>query len=82
LKVKAKVQLKLNIHVGAFIEISPKGFTLRIKVEIGKILFNLPQILIYANLYRFVLAPRLKLRIPSNLGGQFVTLWDQCSNIY
>jgi hypothetical protein len=34
LKVKAKVQLKLNIHVGAFIEISPKGFTLRIKVEI------------------------------------------------
>jgi hypothetical protein len=34
LKVKAKVQLKLNIRVGAFIEISPKGFTLRIKVEI------------------------------------------------
>jgi hypothetical protein len=33
LRVKAKVQLKLSIHVGAFIEISPKGFILRVKVD-------------------------------------------------
>jgi hypothetical protein len=34
LRVKAKVQLKLNVHVGAFIEINAKGFTLKVKVEI------------------------------------------------
>jgi hypothetical protein len=33
LKIKAKVQFKLSIHVGVFIEISFKGFTLRVKVE-------------------------------------------------
>jgi hypothetical protein len=33
-----------------------------------------PQELINAELYGLVLAPRLKKRIPSNLGGQFATL--------
>jgi hypothetical protein len=42
--VKANVQLKSNIPIGAKVEISPKGFTLRIKAAIEKKKFNLPQV--------------------------------------
>ncbi len=38
--IKAKVQLKSSIPIGAKVEISPKGFTLRIKAEIEKIYIN------------------------------------------
>jgi hypothetical protein len=35
--VKAKVQPKLSIPIGAKVEISPKGFTIQVKVKIEKI---------------------------------------------
>jgi hypothetical protein len=60
LGVKANVQPKSNIPIGAKVEIDPKGYTLEIKVEIEKKLFNLPQILINDNLYGVVLVLRLK----------------------
>jgi hypothetical protein len=45
LGVKANVQLKSSISIGAKVEISPKGFTLGVKAEIEKKnVFNLPQV--------------------------------------
>jgi hypothetical protein len=44
LGVKANVQLKSSIPIGAKVEISPKVFTLGVKAEIQKIIFNLPQV--------------------------------------
>jgi hypothetical protein len=44
LGVKANVQLKSSIPIGAKGEINPKGFTLGVKAEIQKIIFNLPQV--------------------------------------
>jgi hypothetical protein len=73
LRVKANVQLKSGIPIGAKVEISPKGFTLGVKAEIEKIFSICPQLLINAEHYGLVLAPRLKKRIPSNLGSQFAT---------
>jgi hypothetical protein len=35
--VKANVQLKLNIPIGAKVEISPKGLTIGVKAEIEKL---------------------------------------------
>jgi hypothetical protein len=35
--VKAKVQLKSNIPIDAKVEMSPKGFTVGVKAELGKI---------------------------------------------
>ncbi len=46
LGVKANVQLKSSIPIGARVEISPKGFTLGVKTEIEKNIFNLPQVTI------------------------------------
>jgi hypothetical protein len=39
---------------------APRGFTLGVKFEIEKKLFNLLQVVINAELYGLVLAPRLK----------------------
>ncbi len=44
LGVTANVQLKSSIPIGAKVEISPKGFTLGVKAEMPKIIFNLPQV--------------------------------------
>jgi hypothetical protein len=41
--VKAKVQLKSNIPIDAKVEMSPNGFTVGVKAELEKNLFNLPQ---------------------------------------
>jgi len=57
LGVRANVQPKSSIPIGAKVEISPKGFTVRAKAEIEKKLFNLPQVLINAELYSLVLSP-------------------------
>jgi hypothetical protein len=46
--------------MGAKVEVSPKGFTLGVNAEIKNKLFNLPQVLINAQLYGLVLGPRLK----------------------
>jgi len=78
----ANVQPKSSIPIGAKVEISPKGFTLGVKADIEKNFSICPKLLINAELYGLVLAPRLKKRIPSNLGGHFATLGGQCSSIY
>jgi hypothetical protein len=39
--VKANVQLKSSIPISAKVEISPQGFTLQVKAEIEKNIFNL-----------------------------------------
>jgi hypothetical protein len=79
LGVKANVQPKSSIPIGAKVEISPKGFTLGVKAELEKNLFNLPKVTHNAELYGLVLGPRLEKRIPSNLGGQFATLGTNVS---
>ncbi len=38
------MQLKSSIPIGANVEISPKGFTLGVKAETQKNIFNLPQV--------------------------------------
>ncbi len=53
---------------------APRAFTLGVKTEIEKIFSICPKLLINAELYGLVLDPRLKKRIPSNLGSQFATL--------
>jgi hypothetical protein len=44
LGVKATVKPKSSIPIGAKVEISPKGFTLGVKPETQKKLFNLPEV--------------------------------------
>jgi hypothetical protein len=82
--VRANVQPKSSIPIGAKVEISPKqGLYTRVKAEIEKIFSICPKLLVNAELYGLVLAPRLKKKwIPSNLRNQFATLWGQCSSIY
>jgi hypothetical protein len=58
--VKANVQLKSSIPIGAKVEISPKGFTLGDKAEIEKNFSICPRLLINPELCRLDLAPRLK----------------------
>jgi hypothetical protein len=55
LGVRAHVQPKSSIPIGAKVEISPKGFTLGVKVEIEKKNSICPKLL-----YGLILAPRLK----------------------
>jgi hypothetical protein len=55
------------------VEISPKGFTLGVKVEREKNFSICPKLLINAELYGLVLVPKAGKKIPSNLGGQFAT---------
>jgi len=43
LGVRANVQTKSSIPIGAKVEISPKGCTVGVKAEIEKNIFNLPQ---------------------------------------
>ncbi len=57
--VKANVQLKSSIPIGAKVDIGRKGFTLRVKAEIEKIFSICFKLLINAKLYGLVLAPRL-----------------------
>ncbi len=78
---QANVQLKSRIPIDAKVEIAPKPFTLGVKAEIEKIFPICPKILINAELYGLVLAPKAEKRIPSNLGNQFATLGGQCPSI-
>jgi len=52
----------------------PKFFTLGLRAEIENIFSICPKLRINTELYGLVLAPKLKKRIPSNLGSQFPTL--------
>jgi hypothetical protein len=78
LGVRADVQPKSSIPIGAKVEISPNGFTLGVKGELEKIFLICPKLLINAELY----SPKAGKRIPLNLGGQFCNLWSQCFSIY
>jgi hypothetical protein len=73
LGVRTNVQPKSSIPIGAKVEISPKAFTLAVKAEREKNFSICPKLLVNAELYGLVWAPRLKKRIPKNLGGQFAT---------
>ncbi len=80
LGVKANVQLKSSIPIGAKVEItSPKGFLYTRSQgwnRKNKIFSICPKVLINAELYYGLvkLAARLEKRIPSYLGSQFATL--------
>jgi hypothetical protein len=58
--VRANVQPKSSIPIGAKVELNPKGFALGVKAELEKIFSICPKLLINAELYRLVLAPRLE----------------------
>jgi hypothetical protein len=59
--VTADVQPKSSIPIGPKVELGPKGFTVGVKAEIGKIEKSIrPKLLINAELYGLVSAPRLK----------------------
>jgi hypothetical protein len=60
LEVIADIQPKWSIPIGAKVEISPKGFTLGVKAQLEKIFSICPKLLINAELYDLVLAPRLE----------------------
>jgi hypothetical protein len=60
LGVKANLQLKSSIPIGAKVEISPNVFTLRVQAEIFKIFSICPKLLTNAEFYGLVLTPRLK----------------------
>jgi hypothetical protein len=53
---------------------APNGFTLGDKSKLEKIFSICPKLVINAELYGLVLAPKAGKRIPSNLGGQFAAL--------
>jgi hypothetical protein len=56
--VKAKAQLKSSIPIGAKLKLAPRAFTIEVKAEIEKIFSICPKLLINAELYGLVLAPR------------------------
>jgi hypothetical protein len=68
LGIRANVQPKSSIPIGAKVEISPNGFTLGVKAKLEKMFSIYPKLLINAELYGLILAPRLEKRIPLNLG--------------
>ncbi len=72
--VKANVQLKSSIPIGAKVEIGHKGFTLGVKAEIEKKKFNLPQVTNKCWTLWPCIGPKAEQRIPWNLGSQFAAL--------
>jgi hypothetical protein len=77
-----KVQLKSSIRIGTKVEISRKGSTLGVKAEVEKIFSIYPKLLINAEFYGLVLAPRLKKGDTNEFGNSSPNPWGQCSNIY
>jgi hypothetical protein len=76
LGVRANVQPKCSIPIGAKVEIGPKGFTLGVKAENRKKLFNLPQVTDkMLNFYGFVLAPMLKKKDTIKFGRPICNPW-------
>ncbi len=53
--VQAKVQVKSNIPIDAQVEMSPRAFTLGVKVELRKIFSISPNLLINVELYNILL---------------------------
>ncbi len=83
---------KSSIPIGAKVEISPKGFTLGVKADIEKSFSICPKLVINAEHYGLVLAPRQKKGYHKiweanlqPLGPMFQHLsqsWCQCSSIH
>jgi hypothetical protein len=67
---------------GAKVEISPRSFTLGVKAKIEIIFSICPKLLINAELYGLVLAPRLKKKDTIKFGKPICNPWDQFSSIY
>ncbi len=91
LGVRADVQPKPSIPTGGKVEISSKGFTPGVKAELEKIFSICAKLIINAELYGLVLAPRLEKgyhRIweanlqPLGQMLQHLLSWHQCSSIY
>ncbi len=61
---------------------APKGFTLRVKAEIEKNLFNLPQVTNNCRALWPCIGPKAEKRIPSKFGKPICNSWGQCSSIY
>jgi hypothetical protein len=57
-------------------------FTLGVKAEIEKIFSICPNLLINAELYDLVLAPRLKKKDTVEFGNPICNPWGRCSSIY
>jgi hypothetical protein len=76
---KANVQFKSSIPVAGKVEITPKGFTLGALIEFFSIC---PKLLINAELYDLVLAPRLQKKYTINFGKPICNPWGQCPSIY
>jgi hypothetical protein len=81
LGVRPNVQTKSSIPIRAKVEISPKGFTAG-QGRNRKKLFNLPQVLINAELYGVVLARRQKKKDNIKIGRAICNAWGGCSSIY
>jgi hypothetical protein len=89
LGVRANVQPKSSIPIGAKDkEINPKGFTLGVKAKRENKFSTCPKLLINAELYGLVLAPRLKKNTIKfegsicNLGANVLSMSSrQCSII-
>jgi hypothetical protein len=60
LGVRADVQPKPSIPTGGKVEISSKGFTQGVKAELEKIFSICPKLILNAELYWLVSAPRLE----------------------
>jgi hypothetical protein len=58
-----------------------KAFTLGVKAEIEKNFSICPKLLINAELYGLVLAPRLKKKDTIKFGRPICNSWGQCSSI-
>jgi hypothetical protein len=79
LGVRANVQPKCRLPIGVKVEISPKGFTVGVNADMKKNFSICPILLINDDHYGHVFDPKAEKRIPSNLGGQFVT--QKCSKL-
>ncbi len=91
LGVRADVQPKPSIPTGGKVEIGSKGFTPGVKAELEKIFSICPKLIINAELYGLVLAPRLEKGYhwiwkanlqPLGLMLQHSLSWHQCSSTH
>jgi len=82
LGVRANIQPKFSIPIGAKVEISLKSFTQGVIADIEKNFSICPKLLINAELYGLVLAARLKKKDTIKFGRPICNSWGQCSSIY
>ncbi len=76
-------KLKSSISIGAKVEITPKGFTLGVKAEIAKNIFNLPQVT-NRQMPNFMALywPQAWKKDIIEFGKPICNPWGQCFSIY